>query len=37
LSVTCGKVGGFLRVLRLHPPVKLTALIVESGVNHHNP
>ena len=30
------KVGGFLRVLRFPPPIKLTAtVIVDSGVKHH--
>jgi hypothetical protein len=27
----------FLRVPRFPPPIKLTATIVESGVEHHNP
>ena len=35
------QVGGFLRVLRFLPPIKLTATIylkiVESGVKYHNP
>jgi hypothetical protein len=36
------QVGGFLRVLRFPPPIKLTAVrynwnIVESGVKHYNP
>jgi hypothetical protein len=35
------KVSGFLRVLRLPPPIELTTRynwnIVESGVKHHNP
>ena len=33
------QVGGFLRVLRFPPPIKLTSTIyiVDSGVKHHNP
>jgi hypothetical protein len=29
-------VGGFLRVLRVPAPIKLTVTIVEIGVKHHN-
>ena len=31
------QVGGFLQVLRCQPLIKLTAMIVESGVKHHKP
>jgi len=31
------QVGGSLRVLRFHTPIKLTTITVESGLKHHTP